>query len=331
MSTRLKFFGAVAGLALASTSYAQLANAQVTSLNFAAPLTQEWVRCHGTPTVPMTADAAQALPMQITGELKCGSQVSVLSDAEGYTVNVRTADGQTGYVAHNFLTVVAAPAAPKPLASAAVENNVARWNLAAAGSDQFYSDDSLVESLTVNGVTVQVSLQDTGWKLRANIAVANDSRAQVSIAPAHFLLHEMSPVARTLPYQDPKEMAQSVSHGVLRTNTSATAPASTTPQHAPASANAVDVNYKTPFTSTQTPNYLVPAQSAELAAARNDVALSAVRQIHNTALREGAVAPGTDASGAVWFERDKKAQQLVLQVPVGQTIFEFPLSFSHAN
>jgi len=34
---------------------------------------------------------------------------------------------------------------------------------ALAGSDRFFNDGVLVESLTVNGVTVQVSLQDTGW------------------------------------------------------------------------------------------------------------------------------------------------------------------------
>jgi len=72
----------------------------------------------------------------------------------------------------------------------------------------------------------------------------------------------------------------------------------------------------------------VPAQSAELNAAKHDVDLSAVRQIHNTALRQGEVAPGAKSAGAVWFERDKKAEQLVLRVPVGQTIFEFPLSFN---
>jgi hypothetical protein len=317
MTTKLKFFGALAGLALASASHAQ----QVPN---AAPA-KEWVRCHGVTSVPMTADAAQSLPMQITGNLACGTEVAVLSDAEGYTVNVRTAEGKSGFVANMYLTPVPAPAARKVIVSATVDNHIARWSSGGPGSDQFVSADSLVESLTVSGVTVQVTLHDTGWKLRADIAVANDTTDPVSITPSRFLLQEVAPTVKSLAYQDSKEMAKSVSHGVLWNSETATSPTGMR------SASALNVTYQTPFTSTQTPNYLVPAQSAQVDAAKHDVDLTAVRHIHNTALREGAVAPGTDAAGAVWFERDKKADQLVLQVPVGQTIFEFPLTFTHNN
>ena len=74
--------------------------------------------------------------MQITGTLACGSEVSVLSDAEGYTVNVSTSDGHSGYVASMYLTAVAAPkrAIDKTQTSAMVENNVARWTSGGAGS-----------------------------------------------------------------------------------------------------------------------------------------------------------------------------------------------------
>ena len=305
MKNHLKLFGIAAGLACAASANAQ--QPQVST---------QWVRCLGSPSVPMTADASQALPMQITASLACGSEVAVLSDAEGYVANVRTAEGLTGYVARMYLTSIAAPRAPKPPASAPVENNVARWTPATPGSDQFYSDGSVVESLTVDGVTVQVSLHDTGWKLRADIAVVNDGALQVSVTPSHFTLLAQAPHAHQLAYQDPKLMASSVSHGVLWSSNGAKSP----------SAGNVAVN--TAFTSSQTPNYLVPAQSAELNAAKHDVDLSAVRQIHNTALRQGEVAPGAKSAGAVWFERDKKAEQLVLRVPVGQTIFEFPLSFN---
>jgi len=75
----------------------------------------------------------------------------------------------------------------------------------------------------------------------------------------------------------------------------------------------------------------VPVQSAQLSAAKHDVRLNAVSQIHDTALRQGVVNAGAKSSGAVWFERDKKAEQLVLRIPVGQTIFEFPLNFNHEN
>ena len=56
-----------------------------------------------------------------------------------------------------------------------IHDGVASWILDTPGSERFFSEGLLVESLTVNGVTVQVSLQDTGWKLLANVAVANNS------------------------------------------------------------------------------------------------------------------------------------------------------------
>ena len=71
------------------------------------------VNCHGLASVPMTADAVQALPLKLVANLNCGQGIALLSDAEGYTVNVRTADGRTGYVASMYL-MKAPPAKPAP-------------------------------------------------------------------------------------------------------------------------------------------------------------------------------------------------------------------------
>src|SRR5271155_4269694 len=201
MNTQFKLIGAVAGLAFAASAQAQ----QAPLASLSNSITKEWVRCHNITSVPITADAEQSLPMQVTGNLACGEEVAVLSDIEGYTVNVRTADDRFGYVARMYLSASAPVQSNfgKPLASAEVQNNVARWTPGAAGSDQFMSDDSLVESLT-----------------------ANEGRAEVFINPAKFMMTELSPAARPLMYQDPKEMAKSVSHGVLWTTNRAISPAS---------------------------------------------------------------------------------------------------------
>jgi hypothetical protein len=93
--------------------------------------------------------------MRLVARLGCGDQVAVLSDSEGYTVNIRTADGKTGYVARMFLTEVRANFAKDPRAvEALVDNGIARWQSGAPGSDQLFSGDSIVESLTANGITV---------------------------------------------------------------------------------------------------------------------------------------------------------------------------------
>src|SRR5271166_430938 len=73
-----------------------------------APLAHASVNCPGISSVPMTADAEQALPLRIVGTLSCGQPLSILSDNEGYTALVRTADGKDGYIARMYLTMNAA-------------------------------------------------------------------------------------------------------------------------------------------------------------------------------------------------------------------------------
>src|SRR5258707_3708435 len=111
------------------------------------------------------------------------------------------------------------PAARRPPTIAVVnrKNGVVRWHEGAPGCDHFVSNGILVESLTISGVTVQVSLHDTGWKLRANVAVANESSESISIEPSKFILDEIGPNGRPLFYQDPAELAKSVTHQVLWT------------------------------------------------------------------------------------------------------------------
>jgi hypothetical protein len=176
------------------------------------------VICRGVQNVPVTADAEQALPMKLVARLSCGDEVAVLADSEGYTVNIRTADGKDGYVARMYLEEhPTSSSKDHRAAEAVVDNGIARWQSGAPGSDQFFSGGAVVESLTANGVTVQVSLQDTGWKLRATVAIANQGAEPVHFNPAGFSLAELKPHLRTLAYQNPKELAKALTHQVYWT------------------------------------------------------------------------------------------------------------------
>lgn len=244
--------------------------------------------------------------MQLVTRLNCGDEVAVLSDGEGYTVNIRTADGKDGYVARMYLSEHAATSEKDRRDEAVVDNGIARWQSGAPGSDQFYSGSAVVESLTANGITVQVSLQDTGWKLRASVAIANEGTHTIHFNPAGFTLDELKPRLRTLAYQNPRELAKALTHQVYWTNASASAPTSAVYM------NAV---YKTSATAPPTPNYLADA----------------AQQVQSTVLQGGTVAPKEKAAGVVWFERDKNSQQLNLRIFVDDQIFEFPLSFPPRN
>jgi hypothetical protein len=263
--------------------------------------------CHDAQNVPVTADPEQALPMQIVARLDCGAEVIVLSDSEGYTARIGTSDGQNGYVARMYLSKTPVNSARSRVAEATLDNGIARWHAGALGSDQFFSGDSLVESLTAKGVTVQVSLQDTDWKLRANVAIANNGSQVIRFNPAGFTLDELRPRLRSLAHQDPRDLAKAKTHQVYWTNVSAVAPST------PGDTTVAVGLQKAAFVST--PNYLA-----------QDIA-----QSQPPVLAAGALAPKDKAAGVVWFERDKNPQQLTLRIFVDDEIFEFPLSFPPRN
>jgi hypothetical protein len=290
-------------LSLAVTLPAWAAENSGSSVAAAPGALRSTVICHGLENVPVTADAEQALPMQLVALLNCGDEVAVLADSEGYTANIRMADGKDGHIARIYLSEGSAHL-PKDhrAVEATVDNGIARWQSGAPGSDQFLSDGSLVESLRANGITVQISLQDTGWKLRAHVAIANESDARIHFDPAGFTLDELKPRLRTLAYQNPRELAKALTHQVYWTNASATAPASAT---------YMNTVYKTSAAGPATPNYLEEA----------------AQQVQSSVLQPATLAPKEKSSGAVWFERDKGPQQLNLRIFVGDQIFEFPLSF----
>jgi hypothetical protein len=317
MTRKLALLGAVAGLAMTPSGNAQQITKPLSSLAASSQVGK--VVCHGFAAVPMTQDQEQTLPLQIIAKLGCGDNVSVLSDPESYTINVRTADGKTGYVARVYLTVREGevPSSVTPaLASAQVQNGVARWQPGGLGSEQFSADDSAVESLTVNGVTVQVSLHDTGWKLRANILVANADAERIYINPARFTLEEHVPFVKTLAYQDPHRLVNAATHQILWTSASAYAPGGQWSQSS-------STNNAAALVAT---SYRVPVPAG---ASRAPVSIAKDGDAKESVLREGKIMQGEKSEGAVWFERDKKAEQLVLRVPVNGIVYEFPLSFNH--
>lgn len=317
MNKKLMIFGAAAGLALAQVSFAQESSLPVNALGNAV------ITCHGISSVPMTLDPEQSLPMKIVANLNCGDQVAVLSDIEGYTINVRTTDGKYGYVARTYLAK-SQPAPRKPVQTGAtVQSGVARWQPDNPGSEELNANGQLVESLTVNGVTVQVALQDTGWKLRADVAVANDGPSQVSFAPSRFTLDELFPNAKSLAYQDPKLLAKAVNHQILWTAASAA------PEAGPHVANAS--YHAAAYSSALSQNYLAQHEATVQMVSEHKAEFNPASQINMVALSPASLANGQKAAGAVWFERDAKPRQLMLRVPVGDVIYEFPLSFEKSK
>ncbi len=289
-----------------------------------APPAHALVSCSGAPSVPMTADAEQALPLSLVATLSCGGDVAVLSDDEGYTARVRSSDGKEGYVARMYLLMgkgsagSGAPAHP-PVATAV--NGVARWNAGAPGCDEFRSQGRLVESLTVNGVTVQVSLQDTGWKLRASVAISNQTERSLDVAPSLITLDELQPNLRLLPAQNPAKIAHAANHQSLWTVANAQPSPSAVVFREISSYGTQNSTYRT----NAAPDYL--SQRHVVVSAKQPPVPDESGDPLALALKAGAIAPQQKVAGVIWFARDAGARELSLRVPVGDLVFDFPLSF----
>ena len=315
MTRKLKFLSAAASLLLATSLWAS-PSADSASAASDPALTSKVACKNGYTSVPLTSDREQALPLRLVASLECGQEVAVLSDMESYAVNVRTADGKDGYVARLFLTSPVAKVESSAPENAELRNGVARWQEGTPGSVSFPSGDNLVESLTANGITVQVSLQDTGWRLRANIAVMNAGAETINVLPKLLSLTEVAPARKPLRYNEPGRLSTALNHQLLWTACSARPIVSTT-----------NASYR--YSSPSSPNFLEHQQDLEETAARSQAALvDMVQEIKALALRDYTLKPGEKVAGAAWFDRDPKTSELVLRVPVGHVIFEFPLSFS---
>lgn len=332
MVRKSTLLGIVVTLALSQSSRANESAAPAASPSMS--ILTSTVSCNGYPNVPMTKDQQQALPMQTIATLECGEVVTVLSDMDAYTVNVVTADGVNGYVARMYLTFPTRKrinAAPLPGENATVSNGIARWQSGGKGSVQFRSGSELVESLTANGVTVQVSLQDTGWKMRANVAVVNSNKQAIYVLPKLVSLDELAPLIKPLRYQDPSQVAKAATHQLLWTSASAAPSLNVQSQRASgfSGSELAAVSFKLPA-ADPSPNYLAQHQVLEETAAKNQSALvDLTREIKALSLHECTLKTGEKTAGAVWFDRDAKSSHLLLRVPVDGVIFEFPLSFNH--
>ncbi len=274
-----------------------------------------FVKCPGISNVPITSDAEQALPLAQIATLSCGESVTLLSDREGYTAMVRTADGKEGYVARMYLTNAAPASKPRPDAPAVpvnanIQNGVVRWYANAPGCDQFLSNGRNVETVTANGITVQVALQDTGWKLLATIAVSNQSGTSVYVLPNLITLDELKPSLRNLREQNPAKLAHNeVNHQLLRGAANAQPPHGGISSRSGSSVALSSISYR----DASTQDYLGSSSEASSPQA--------------IALKDVNLASGQKTAGVLWFARAPNAQDLSMRLSIGDLIFDFPFSF----
>jgi hypothetical protein len=310
------------GAALLMSTMPAIAAEETASSAVAPVTTRATVNCPGIASVQMTADAEQALPLHLVGALGCGEGVAILADNEGYTARIRTDDGREGFVARMYLSMphAVAATADQVASSATPMNGIVRWQAGAPGCTEFESNGRMVESITANGITVQVALQDTGWKLRANVAVAYNGADDVLVMPGMIALDELQPGLKSLRAADASHVAHALNHQVLWTESSAQPSPSAVMLRSSSAPTVTAASYHMPPTDYSQAN--LTAYSV-----KNGVT-GPPSSIKSLSLKSARLTNGQKEAGVLWFERDANARELSMRVPVGNMVFDFPLSFS---
>ncbi len=210
-----------------------------------------------------------------------------------------------------------------------------------AGCAHQFVNGHKIKILTADGTTVSVSMMDTGKNFRADVAVQNSSTASFDVVPTMFSVEETAPKEKTLLYVDVGKIIHSAQTRMVWANAFAAAGAgmqrqqttTNTTSDGTVNVNSSDGTYATgtysgtSASTTSAPDYAAQARTAELIRERSATLAIQSSELSNAALRTNTVFVGQTVSGCVFFERKGKAQNLVLSVPIGGRIFQFPFIF----
>ena len=159
--------------------------------------------------------------------------------------------------------------------------------------------------------TVMVSISNEGAYTRADVSIANHLDYPQNVSPQDFRVEVVAPKPRVLLYVPPSEL-QNVAPPppipVVETPVAA-APAAEGGAAAPAATPNIDELF------AQAKKEAAAKEAAEKAAALRDLAAAPIPA--NEVVR-----------GRVFFEKDRKAKQVYVVLPVAGLVFEFPYAMT---
>ncbi len=195
-------------------------------------------------------------------------------------------------------------------------------------------------------VSLLVSMTDTGSYMRASVFVTGSSSTRLDLLPNQFTLETISPKLRELRYLPTQVLLGKVQRSLKWSRFgSAMAAASATQQQTTTSNTSGTVNvygnggsasgtYSGTTQSTTTmPDQERRAQIWERQQQREQAAYSTAHWLRKNTLKATTIEqPGQQYGGLVYFEREKACAkhgcELLLRMPIGNSIFEFPVRWS---
>ncbi len=180
----------------------------------------------------------------------------------------------------------------------------------------YYYNGETIEQASVRGVTVTVTLKDTGKLNQVAAYVDNSSPDAVNVIPSNFTLHQSAPKDEDLAVKSEQEVQKiagrralwgqvvsGVGTGVSRAKDKMTGKETTPAVKAP-------------------PDY--EAQARWLAHVDELGQKGQTVTLAHAYLRGSTVFPSSKFAGVLWFDRDEAFVAAVLRVTLGSRSYEFP-------
>lgn len=196
-------------------------------------------------------------------------------------------------------TVFAQAPAPAPQAVPAT----LRWTEGDKSSELVTQQGVRIEIIHAPGMDVAVSLLDLQeFATRAWVQVLNRGSAPLPLDPAPATLEILKPKAKTLPSISADKVADKIKQ-------------------------TADVNASDRAGAGCAMMTAGCAQNSSGVASSKEVQLRAdamINSVKSTALLAQTLQPSQQAQGAIFFSFEKKRQESVLRLPIGNQVFEFP-------
>jgi len=180
----------------------------------------------------------------------------------------------------------------------------------------YYYNGETIEQLTVRGVTVTISLNDTGKFNQLGVFVSNASSDAVNVLPASFTLRQASPKDVDLGLKSESEIQRLAGKHALWTHVT--------------SGVTTSVNYMKERMagedgqSTEAAVQDYDSQARWLARVDDLGKRGDTKTLARSYLRSTTVFPGSKLSGVLWFDRADVFAAGTVKVALGSRVYSFP-------
>ena len=181
----------------------------------------------------------------------------------------------------------------------------------------YYYNGETIEQLTVRGVTVTISLNDTGKFNQLAVFVSNSSSEAVNVLPSSFALRQTSPQELDLTVKSEMEIQRIAGKHALWTHVASGVTSSVT-----------YVKEKMAGEDGQSAEAEVQdydAQARWLAHVDELGKRGDTKTLVRAYLRSTTIFPGSKLSGVLWFDRTEAFASGTVKATFGSRVYNFPL------